>query len=79
MTDPLAELDHPAIACRRPGCGHPYPDHEDAGGHCATINVSPLGRWQSAYPCACPGFLWVDPAGPSGGYNQPPEYPGLSV
>jgi hypothetical protein len=66
----LAALVAPAISCRR--CGTPFPAHGEAGGP-VTVRS---GGWSSpaaAVPVACPGFLWVDPAGPPvGSYGSPP-------
>lgn len=66
----IEELTNDAVTCRRGGCQHPYPGHDPAGGHCRTpISNSPAYR----LPCMCPGFLWVDPAGPPvGSYSDPP-------
>ena len=55
-----------AVPCQR--CTHPYPEHEDAGGHCREVIN---GR----FPCLCPGMQWVDPQGPAvGSYTDPPTF-----
>lgn len=57
------------------GCGHGYPDHEADGGHCTAAIGTPLVPLSRALPCPCPGFRWVDPAGPATGYHRPPQRP----
>lgn len=62
----LEQLTAGAVTCRR--CGTPFPLHGDAGG---PVRVR-AGGWASpadAVPMTCPGFLWVDPAGPSPTYG----------
>jgi hypothetical protein len=56
------------VSCAR--CGHRYEEHRppwvsEAPGHCEADDWS----------CGCAGFLWVDPAGASGGYTAPPRSP----
>lgn len=41
-----------AVRCARPGCEHPYSDHEGGGGRC--LHPAGVGCW-------CRGFLWIDP------------------
>jgi hypothetical protein len=71
LDDELVELVLPgAIRCA--SCGTAYPLHGDAGG---PVRVT-VGGWSSpanAIPITCPGFRWVDPAGPPvGSYGSPP-------
>jgi hypothetical protein len=66
----LELVEGPALLCRR--CGTPFPLHGDAGG---PVGVR-VGGWDSpanALRITCPGFQWVDPAGPPvGSYREPP-------
>jgi hypothetical protein len=66
----LAGLVAPLV-CR--SCGHGFPQHEDAGGHCRDV----IGGWSSpaaGFPCMCPGFRWVPLDGPPvGSYGDPPQ------
>jgi hypothetical protein len=55
-----------AVLCRRLGCAHPYPVHQDAGGRCGHVI-------NDRFPCLCPGMQWVDPDGPATSYGQPPQ------
>lgn len=71
MTDDLDDVDEElaelvqAVPCR--SCTHPYPIHQNTGGHCRHVI-------NDAMPCPCAGFQWVDPAGPAvGSYTDPPD------
>lgn len=64
----LAELVDQAAAVRCWRCTTPWPLH-NAGGPV----VVKVGGWSSpaaAVPVTCPGFLWVDPAGPPVGSHK---------
>lgn len=54
------------LGCARPGCGHTYEVHDE---DVCDSWVEDGGR---VHRCRCRGFLWVDPAGHSGGYSAPP-------
>lgn len=70
LDEELQELTEPAVRCRR--CGTPYPLHGDAGGP-VTVRAGGFSSPAAAVPILCPGFLWVDPAGPPvGSYREPP-------
>jgi hypothetical protein len=54
--------------------------HDPAGSSSALAvldgcNEGHYGPGDSWVPCRCRGFLWVDPAGASGGYSAPPRSP----
>lgn len=70
LDEELAELQAPALRCRR--CGTPFPLHGAAGGP-VTVRVGGFSSPAAAVPIGCPGFLWVDPAGPPvGSYRDRP-------
>jgi hypothetical protein len=62
----LEQLTAPAVTCHR--CGTPYPQHGDAGGP-ITVRAGAWGGNPMGVPIRCPGFQWVDPAGPSPTYG----------
>lgn len=67
----LAALTAAAVGCR--SCGHGYPEHEAGGGHCGG-RIGGCASPANAIPCPCPGFRWIDPAGPSvGSYTDAPQ------
>ena len=68
----LRELEEtlPVVRCAR--CGTPWPAHGDAGGP-LTVKTGGFSSPAAAIPLRCPGFAWVDPAGPGvGSYSDPP-------
>lgn len=69
----LLELEQTAaaVACAR--CAVPWTEHGDAGGP-ITVRAGGFSSPAAAIPLRCPGFAWVDPAGPAvGSYLEPPQ------
>lgn len=66
----LEQLTAPAVRCLR--CGTPYPEHGDAGGS-TTVRAGSWGGNPMGVPIRCPGFRWVDPGTPPGGYGGVPS------
>jgi hypothetical protein len=59
------------LTCHR--CGHTYPQHDPDGGRCGAPVPGLLNPRAIAF-CDCPGFRWIDPAGPAvGSYGDPPQ------
>lgn len=71
LDDEFRELVQAAVDCRR--CGHGYPAHEAAGGHCRA-HVIGWGSVERDLPCPCPGFRWIEPTPPAPvDYSAPPS------
>ena len=55
------------VRCAR--CLDGYSHHDPDAGRCRATKGE-----HEPIPCPCPGFRWVDPAGPHvGSYTDPPE------
>jgi hypothetical protein len=59
----------PVIRCRR--CGTPYTEHAEGGP--VSLRVGGFSSPAAAVPVTCPGFAWVDPAGPPVSYGAEPS------
>jgi len=58
------------VTCRT--CGTPWPAHN--GGGAVRVAAGGFSSPAAAVPVTCPGFAWVDPAGPPvGSYSDPPQ------